>query len=70
MLQWAGPGMCSQEYQPLLLAILLSTSQGTPSIIVHRLLVPKSEMPSLPALTSTMLSTGHVLVMELSQRVI
>lgn len=36
----------SQEYQNLLWLSLLSTSQGTPPIIVHRLLVFKVKMLS------------------------
>lgn len=63
MAQWIKHNMCGQEYQELLWVSLLSTSQGTPEIIVHRLLVFKLAVPVfffLPALTQSGLSWGHV----------
>lgn len=63
MAQWIKHNMCGQEYQELLWVSLLSTSHGTPEIIVHRLLVFKLAMPEFvipPALTHSVLSWGHV----------
>lgn len=45
MAQWIKRNMCGQEYQELSWVSLLSASQGTPQIIVHRLQVLKLEMP-------------------------
>lgn len=63
MPQWIKHNMCGQEYQELTWVSFLSTSQGTPQIIVRQLLVFKLEMPvsvSPPVLTLSVLSRGHV----------
>ena len=55
--------MFSWEYENLLWISLLSTSQGTPQIIVHRLLVVELAMLvffSPPVLTLSVLSWGRV----------
>lgn len=43
MVQWIKRNMCGQEYQELFWVSLLSTSQGTPQIIVHQLLFLNSK---------------------------
>lgn len=58
MAQWIKHNMCGQEYQGLLWVSLLSTSQGTPQIIVQ-LRFLNSKCPrffSPPALTHSLLS--------------
>lgn len=63
MAQWIKHNICRPKYQELLWVSLLSTSQGTPPIVVHQLVVFKLEMPvfvSPSVLTHSVLSRGHV----------
>lgn len=61
MAQWIKHNICGPKYQELLCVSLLSTSQGTPPIVVHQLLVFKLEMPVfVSVLTPSVLSGGHV----------